>query len=305
MISPDTARPCSCSGSSHGPGPRLAERARSERPLITGLAVVAVVGSLVLAGDNIWPYASSWFVLTWSAGPPQIAGLAAPSIWLGVGGLLVLALFARSAWRRSGNASRGARTASRSDARAPLPACSWWLSWFSRCRASSGSAPQHRDSYTLASDAVATLGGEPCGLQRVLSVETDPAAGVLPVRSADGTLGVQPTPVDGGGTVMPGVAVVGTGTTDWFALDPAQRDGGLPVVVTLAGSARPGDQVTLEFADGDGVVDRRSLQPVGGDPRDERAHGARRAPWPCAWPSTPVRRESARPRWPRCPGCRA
>ena len=53
-----------------------------------------------------------------------------------------------------------------------------------RCRCWGWHAGQltHRDSYTLASDALATLRGDPCGLQRSLLVETDPAAGVLPAR---------------------------------------------------------------------------------------------------------------------------
>ena len=59
-------------------------------------------------------------------------------------------------------------------------------------------AVAHRDSYTPASDALATLRGDPCGLQRTLSVETDPAAGLL------GTGGV---PVDIGGTTLPGFVV--------------------------------------------------------------------------------------------------
>jgi arabinosyltransferase A/arabinosyltransferase B/arabinosyltransferase C len=97
------------------------------------------------------------------------------------------------------------------------------------------SAIEHRDSYTLASDAVATLRGDPCGLQRTLSVETDPAAGLLP----GATNGV---PVDIGGTTLPGVVVDRQVTTDWFPLR------GDLVVVTTVGTLRVGDDVQLEFA---------------------------------------------------------
>ena len=93
-------------------------------------------------------------------------------------------------------------------------------------------AVAHRDSYTLAADAVATLRGDPCGLQRTLSVETDPAAGLL------GTGGV---PVDIGGTTLPGLVVDQQVATEWFPLR------GDLVVVTTVGTLRPGDDVRLDF----------------------------------------------------------
>jgi arabinosyltransferase A/arabinosyltransferase B/arabinosyltransferase C len=119
-------------------------------------------------------------------------------------------------------------------------------------------AVAHRDGYTPASDAVATLRGDPCGLQSALLVETDPAAGVLPatpppartpdVVPAPAVPPATPAEVDAGGSTLPGVAVAGTGRTPWYTLDPRQRAGALPVVVTVTGALRPGDVLEAEFA---------------------------------------------------------
>ena len=153
-------------------------------------------------------------------------------------------------------------------------------------------AVAHADGYTPASDLLATLRGDPCGLQSALQVETDPAAGVLPVAPPPAPVpGIVPAPavpparpadVDAGGTALPGVAVAGTGSTSWYTLDPRQRDGVLPVVVTLTGLLRPGDVLNAEFASGGAVLatvpltgpglaadgaptDRRLLAPPGAD----------------------------------------
>ena len=131
-----------------------------------------------------------------------------------------------------------------------------------------GSAVTHRDSYTLASDSLATLRGEPCGLQQALSVETDPAAGLLPVAAPSPTAST--LPVDVGGRDLPGVTVAGRKTTTWFGLDPEQRSGALPVVVTTSGTLRPGDALFLEFGRGEQVLERRPIAPDGPDPRDVR-----------------------------------
>jgi hypothetical protein len=135
-------------------------------------------------------------------------------------------------------------------------------------------AVTHRDSYTLTSDTISTLAGRPCGLQERLSVETDPAAGVLPV--ADGVPG-RTLPVDVGGRLVPGVAVAGRTTTPWFALDPQQRTRDLPVVVTTSGTLQPGDGLFLEFGDGAGVLERRPVAPelpVQDDVRELAPEGA-------------------------------
>ena len=150
-------------------------------------------------------------------------------------------------------------------------------------------ATAHRDGYTPAADALATVRGDPCGLQSALQVETDPAAGVLAVAPQPAPVpGVVPAPAlppavpaeaDMGGATLPGIAVAGTGATSWFTLDGRQRAGTLPVVVTVTGTPRPGDVLNAEFARGavvlatvplagtaDGTpTDRRLLAPPGTD----------------------------------------
>ncbi|WP_344425144.1 arabinosyltransferase domain-containing protein [Pseudonocardia ailaonensis] len=234
-------------------------------PWLAGLGVVTVVGSLVWAGQNIWPFVSNWWGLSWSSVPPQVAGFGVATLWLGLGILTVGGTLLVLAWRRAGG---GAPALPRL---LPTPASvtvvlvvavvALQVLTFAR------TSWTHRDSYTLASDAVSTLRGAPCGLQERLSVETDPAAGLLP---ADGPGGLPVVPVDVGGTAMPGIRAVGTGDTAWFTLDPAQRDGRLPVVVTLSGALRGGDVLAAEFAGPAGTVSRSSLSPSGNTPTDVR-----------------------------------
>ncbi|MGI9003956.1 MAG: arabinosyltransferase domain-containing protein [Pseudonocardia sp.] len=239
--------------------------------LLAGLGAVTVVGALVLAGYNTWPYASGWFDLTFSAVAPQVAGVSAAKIALVGGGALVLGLLGRSAWLRAGGAltvpaPRWVPTP------APLVAVGLAAVLALQVLGFARTAIEHRDSYTLASDAVATLRGEPCGLQRLLAVETDPAAGLLPARPGPAPSLRAIRPVDVGGRTLPGIAVAGTTTTAWFTLDAEQRGGALPVVVTTSGTAQPGDALYLEFgADGDRVLERRRLSPDSVEPRDTRA----------------------------------
>ena len=178
-------------------------------------------------------------------------------------------------------------------------------------------ATAHRDGYTPAADALATVRGDPCGLQSALQVETDPAAGVLAVAPQPAPVpGVVPAPAvapalpaeaDAGGTTLPGIAVAGTGATSWFTLDARQRAGTLPVVVTVTGTPRPGDVLNAEFARGARVLatvplagaadgapaDRRLLAPPGADTvRLLRARSPRApaAPPSCRCPARPCSR---------------
>jgi arabinosyltransferase A/arabinosyltransferase B/arabinosyltransferase C len=245
-------------------GPPLRGRAR---PFVTAIAAVTGVGALVLAGYNVWPYASNWFTPTFSTVPPELAGKGVSTYVLAFGGLLVAVLVGREAWRRAG----GARTVAiprRVPAPAPLVAIVLGAVLLLQVGGLARVAAAHRDSYTLASDALATVHGEPCGLERLLSVETDPAAGLLP--AAAGAVTRAERTVDVGGRTVPGVAVSGTATTGWFVLDAIQRDGSLPVVVTTSGTFRPGDQLTMEFGKAGTVVDRRRLSSATDDPRDVR-----------------------------------
>ncbi len=216
-----------------------------------GLAAVTAVGSIVLAGYNAWPYASAWFEPTFSTLPPQVLGTPVATLAVLAGVALVAGLAARTAWQRAGGA--GARAVPRR-VPGPVPLLSVVLVGVLALQVLSlaRTAVEHRDSYTLASDAVSTLRGRPCGLQERLSVESDPAAGLLRPVTVPAVRAERP--VDIGGTELPGLAVAGATTTAWFTLDPAQRDGSLPVVVSTAGALRPGDTLRIEFGGDAGTV---------------------------------------------------
>jgi Mycobacterial cell wall arabinan synthesis protein/EmbC C-terminal domain/Arabinosyltransferase concanavalin like domain len=186
------------------------------RRRVGALAAAAAVGALVLAGMNQWPFVSGWFTPTFSTLPPQVAGLPLATLLLVAG---TVAVVVGMAWRRVAPP-------------VPLLAVVLVFALALQVGGLARVAVAHRDSYTPAADALATLRGDPCGLQRALAVETDPAAGML------GTDGV---PVDVEGTRLPGVAVDHPVTTDWFPLR------GDLVVVTTVGTLRPGDDVRLDF----------------------------------------------------------
>jgi arabinosyltransferase A/arabinosyltransferase B/arabinosyltransferase C len=249
--------------------------ARAVRPrptaLVAGIGAATATCSLVLAGYNLWPFAGDWFTPSFSTLPPQVAGTPLATVLAVVGGLLVAWLLVRSAWRRS--APAGHRRPDAVPRWVPGPVAVVVVVLVGVLALQVGSfariAADHGDSYTLASDARATLGGDPCGLQRVLSVETDPTAGLLPTEG--GAVPAPRTlPVDIGGVTLPGTTVAGRTTTAWFTLDPQQRDGQLPVVVTTAGATRPGDGLFLEFRTGDEQFERRRISPEDAEPRDHR-----------------------------------
>ena len=243
--------------------------ARAVRPrpraLVAGLAATAAVGSLVLAGYNLWPYAGNWFTPTFSTLPPQVAGVPLATVLAVAGAVLVARC---SGGRRGGGPA--ARHESAPGARAGpggrgAAGGVLVLQVGSFARIAYG----HRDSYTLASDALATARGEPCGLQRLLSVETDPGAGLLPAEGG-GPAAPRTLPVDVGGTLLPGTTVAGRLMTAWFTLDPAQRSGQLPVVVTTSGQTRPGDGLFLEFGADGRSLERRRVAAGDAGPTDHR-----------------------------------
>jgi arabinosyltransferase A/arabinosyltransferase B/arabinosyltransferase C len=187
------------------------------RRTVGALAAAVAVCAFVVAAMNQWPFVSGWFTPTFSTLPPQVANIPIATLLLIAGAIAVVVGLVRR----------------------PLPALplvvlvlvfALALQVLGLARV----AAAHRDSYTLASDAVATVRGDPCGLQRTLSVETDPAAGML----SGATTGA---PVDIGGTTLPGIVVDHQVTTDWFPLR------GDLVVVTTVGTLRPGDDVRLDF----------------------------------------------------------
>lgn len=246
----------------------LRSRARPTAPWLIGLGVLTVGGSLVLAGYNIWPYVSDWWGLTWSTVTPLLAGIPVATLWLLVGGIGLALVLLRLAWRGSAGhpVDMPARVPPPGGVAVALVAAVVALQVLTFARTSI----EHRDSYTLASDAVATAGGEPCGLQERLSVETDPGVGLLPeITPPLDPLPVRPVNV--GGREIPGVAAAGSGQSAWSRLDETQRDGRLPVVVTVSGTLRAGDVLKAEFADTDRrVLTDPALSPSGGTPRDVR-----------------------------------
>jgi arabinosyltransferase A/arabinosyltransferase B/arabinosyltransferase C len=237
------------------------------RALVAGIGAAAAVGSLVLAGYNTWPYVGAWFAPTFSTLPPKVAGVSVATITIAAGGLLVAVVLTRWAWQRGGGESETILPRWM-PAPAPLVALLLVMVLALQVLALARVAVTHRDSYTLASDALATLRGQPCGLQEALSVETDPAAGLLPV--AVPAPAARTVPVDVGGRDLPGVNVAGREATPWFALDPEQRSGALPVVVTTSGALRPGDRLLLEFGHGQEVLERRAIPIEKPEPRDVR-----------------------------------
>ncbi len=197
------------------------------RRTVGALAAAVGVGALVVAGLNSWPFVSAWFTPPFSTVPAQVGGIPVATLLLVAGAVVVAAVLGRALWQ--GTAPRRVRGT------VPLLVLVLVFALALQVLGLARSALAHRDSYTLASDAVATIRGDPCGLQRTLSVETNPAAGLLP----GATTGV---PVDIGGTTLPGLVVDHPVTTAWFPLE------GDLVVVTTVGTLRPGDDVRLEFA---------------------------------------------------------
>lgn len=220
--------------------------------LLAGLAVTTVVGSLVLAGRNEWPYLSNDGA-TWGTITPQLGGVELATLALIVGGTLTVALAIVAAWRRSGG-----RRALPGASRLPSPAllatllmvATVVLSFYSFGKAGVARA----GSYTMASDNLAALQGSSCGLADALRVEADPRAGALPTAGAGPTATDRPE-LAVGGAVLPGWlaapaepagdAAGPAFRTGWFRLSQAQRDGDLPVVVTTNG--REG-RLTARFA---------------------------------------------------------
>jgi arabinosyltransferase A/arabinosyltransferase B/arabinosyltransferase C len=306
----------------------LRDPATARRRRIAGLAGATVVCGLVLAGQNMWPFVSGWYTPTFSTVPPQVRTVPVATIVLAAGGAVVIVLLAWSVWRRSAEGAPGPHAGRNAEltcrnaeftyqnaeladthgtrvarwctrvlrscaVRVPAPATPvavvlaavMGLQVLSLARI----ATVHRDGYTPTADALASVRGDPCGLQSALQVETDPAAGVLAVAPQPAPVpGIVPAPavppalpaeVDVGGATLPGIAVAGTGATPWFTLDGRQRTGTLPVVVTVTGTPRPGDVLNAAFARGavalatvplagavDGTpTDRRLLAPPGTD----------------------------------------
>ncbi|MDN5933470.1 MAG: arabinosyltransferase domain-containing protein, partial [Pseudonocardia sp.] len=131
---------------------RARVRAGTGRVLAVGWGLVLAASALVLAGRNLWPFASDWYSPVFSAAPPRLGGVALSSLVLVGGALAVAALLARSAWLRAGGAPDAAGR------RVPAPAWGALVVLVAVVALQVGSlaavAVQRPDGYTLASDAV-------------------------------------------------------------------------------------------------------------------------------------------------------
>lgn len=223
---------------------RVRTRGRTLTAVLAGTAVLTVVGALVLSGTDTWPFVSGWYVSRWDG--LRILGRTPVVLWTGVGVLVVVVVAGWAVWRATGDRATVPAAPPRW-VPAPATAALVLVGIVLAVQVLGFGRTALRAGWTVASDAAATVRGQSCGLERDLLVETDPAAGVLPaVGPFRPTL---PTvAADVGGRELPGIAVAGVGSSAWLQLDPAQRDGGLPVVVTTTGSLRPGDSLLAEFA---------------------------------------------------------
>ena len=145
-----------------------------------------VVASLVLAGYNVWPYVGDWFTPTFSTVPPQVAGvpIATSCSWSAGGWSSPSCSPGRRGGARRGR--RGPREA------LPAPAA---RARAARRRGAGGGAgaagAQPRPGRRRAPRQLHPGLGRrspPCAAHRAgcserLSVETDPAAGLLPVAA--------------------------------------------------------------------------------------------------------------------------
>jgi arabinosyltransferase A/arabinosyltransferase B/arabinosyltransferase C len=258
---------------------RLQPTAQNRAPATTlgthaaAVAAVLLVAALSWSGTNTWAYVSD-LDIPWNDIPPQLLGIELWSIFLtgaviaGLGGA-ALVVWARSRGddtvRLPGSRwlpSAGAVTVGIVLLTVALPLTSFAkASW------------ERRDTYTLASDALATVNGRPCGLAEDLVVEQDPLAGLLEPSTATDPEDPEPrldgftemmdgdTPqgpdLEMAGAGLPGWAATGhtsedgTGpaalTTGWFELPGSFHEDGLPLVVTTTGHRRAGTSVIAEF----------------------------------------------------------
>ncbi|MCD2193347.1 arabinosyltransferase domain-containing protein [Actinomycetospora endophytica] len=232
---------------------------RAPRRAAWAVALAAGASGLTLAGYNQWHWISS-YAITWSTNAPTLRGIRLSDLVLVLGVVLAVALavlaIRRTLRRESGDPDvqrqrrRIAVTDTRLLALAPALAITVVAVVVAiEVLTFAHTAIQRRDSYTLASDSVASLQGRSCGIADRLRVEPDPLAGLLP---ADGP-GPAPTAAPDGpsmaGATLPAWRGPGV-TTGWFGLPgpsaPTGKDAPGPVVVTLTGPVAHGD-VTAEF----------------------------------------------------------
>jgi hypothetical protein len=237
-----------------------------------GLAAVLLVAAQSYAGWNQWNWLSN-AAIPWNDTPPQLFGIAFSTVFIAASVLVAvvgatLVVLARS---------RGA-----SEIR--LPGARWLpspglvamglvlLTVAVQAGSFAKSSLALRDTYSLASDAVHTVQGQPCGLAEDLTAEPDPTAGLLEPATARSAPDNGPVSdgftesggADGAGPALrmagqelPGWSATGhrngdgTGpaqlVTEWFTLSEPLVAGGSPLVVTVTGDRGTGTNVVAEF----------------------------------------------------------
>ncbi|MBV9919988.1 MAG: arabinosyltransferase domain-containing protein, partial [Pseudonocardia sp.] len=122
--------------------------AATARRTVGALAATVAVCAFVVAGMNQWPFVSGWFTPTFSTLPPQIANIPVATLLLIAGAVAVAVGLVR-----------------RPVPAVPLIVVVLVFALALQVLGLARVAVAHRDGYTLASDAVATVRGDPCGLQ--------------------------------------------------------------------------------------------------------------------------------------------
>ncbi|WP_425308841.1 arabinosyltransferase domain-containing protein [Ammonicoccus fulvus] len=102
------------------------------------------------------------------------------------------------------------------------------------------------ERYTMASAALAAMGGEPCLLERSLHYEPDPVAGVLPTPDSDPFTAPGPEGLRAWAAAETGPDRLETG---WYALPDSVRRGEWPLVIAVSG-LDDSHRVTVEYDTG-------------------------------------------------------
>ena len=163
-------------GAAAGPG-RVSTTTLARTAAAT--VVVLMVAAQSWAGLNRWAYLSDLGV-PWNDIPPEVLGLSFSSMFLLLAVLVGAAAAATVVWARSGGRDDVRLPLARFLPSAGLVAVGLVLLTVALQVGSFVQATRvQRGSYSLAADAAATVGGEPCGLTEELAVEPDPTAGLL------------------------------------------------------------------------------------------------------------------------------
>ncbi|WP_020668856.1 arabinosyltransferase domain-containing protein [Amycolatopsis nigrescens] len=235
---------------------------RSVRARAIALALLAGVTALAVSAPDSWWSLSELGV--WAAdGMPSILGFGPATLVLGVGLALAVAGALAGAWRSAGGAQTDDRRALRwLPATGPLLVLIALGTVVLEVGSMARAVTTRWDTYTVGRSNLASFGGSKCGIEDWLTVEPDPAAGVL--RPAAGSAPARLEGMRDGGFPAGTEPLVrpawgsyrspdGSMTSAWYALPPdAGAVDRAPLVLGVAGT---GDvQVRVEFGRADGEV---------------------------------------------------